>query len=115
MHTDIEKWNHFQDQLGFDTVWSIWEVADIDTEIFTNKPRTVFYTFIDEGVTVEELIANRIRYNTVSAVAANGTVRELWAAAESCYQQARALGDWHYFVEDFVMQDNGTLKLVTGS
>ena len=38
------------------------------------------------------------------------------ALAESCYKQARiALGDWHYFVEDFeVSKEDGTLELITG-
>jgi len=26
-----------------------------------------------------------------------------------------ALGDWHYFIEDFEVQDDGSLELVTGS
>ena len=46
----------------------------------------------------------------------NGTLGAMWKAAESCFQQAKlAIGDWHYFVEDFEMQDDGTLNLVTGS
>ena len=46
----------------------------------------------------------------------NGTVGELWKAAENCYQQAKAaVGDWHYFIEDFQLQDNGSLSLTTGS
>ena len=46
----------------------------------------------------------------------DGTVGELWKAAESCFQQAKlAIGDWHYFVEDFEVQEDGSLSLVTGS
>jgi hypothetical protein len=55
------------------------------------------------------------KWITVSAVAASGSVRALWRAAESCYQQAKALGDWHLFVEDFTMVDNGSFKLCMGS
>ena len=57
-----------------------------------------------------------VTWETFTAVAENGTVKELWKAAESCFQQAKlALGDWHYFVEDFDLKDDGTLELVTGS
>ena len=57
-----------------------------------------------------------VTYITFTAVAENGTVGELWKAAESCFQQAKlALGDWHYFVENFDVEEDGTLELVTGS
>ena len=57
-----------------------------------------------------------VTWITFTAVAENGTLGAMWKAAESCFQQAKlAIGDWHYFVEDFEMQDDGTLNLVTGS
>ena len=57
-----------------------------------------------------------VTWMTFTAVAMNGTVGELWKAAENCFQQAKAaLGDWHYFVEDFEVADDETLELVTGS
>jgi hypothetical protein len=57
-----------------------------------------------------------VTWMTFTAVAMNGTVGELWKAAENCFQQAKAaLDDWHYFVEDFDVQEDGTLELVTGS
>jgi len=32
------------------------------------------------------------------------------------FKQAKAtVGDWHIYIEDFQMQDDGSLKLVTGS
>jgi hypothetical protein len=49
-------------------------------------------------------------------MAENGTIGGLWRAAESCFKQAKLeLGDWHYFIEDFEVQDDGSLSLVTGS
>ena len=53
---------------------------------------------------------------TFRSVAENGTVGALWKAAEDCFQQAKENnGDWHYFIEDFDMQEDGSLKLITGS
>ena len=57
-----------------------------------------------------------VTWITFTAVAENGTVGALWKAAESCYQQAKlAIGDWHYFVENFEVEEDGSLSLVTGS
>jgi hypothetical protein len=57
-----------------------------------------------------------VTWITFTAVAANGTMGELWKAAETCYQQAKlAVGDWHTFIEDFNMEDDGSFTLVTGS
>ena len=57
-----------------------------------------------------------VEWETFTAVAENGTVGALWKAAESCFQQAKlAVGDWHIYIEDFQVQDDGSLELVTGS
>ena len=57
-----------------------------------------------------------VEWITFTAVAEDGSVGALWKAAESCYQQAKlAIGDWHYFVENFELQEDGSLSLVTGS
>ena len=49
-------------------------------------------------------------------MAKDGTIGGLWEAAESCFKQAQlALDDWHIYIEDFEVQDDGTLELVTGS
>jgi hypothetical protein len=31
------------------------------------------------------------------------------------YKKAKAMGDWHTFVEDFHMEDDGSLTLCLGS
>jgi len=84
----------------------------LEQEIFTNKPRIVSYKVISElGDTFEDT-----KYQTFTCMAKDGTVGGLWAAAESCFKQAKlALDDWHYFVEDFTVLDDGNLELVTGS
>ena len=57
-----------------------------------------------------------VEWITFTAVAEDGSVGALWKAAESCYLQAKlAIGDWHYFVENFEVQEDGSLSLVTGS
>ena len=109
---EIEHFNDLKAQLGYETVWSIEGIMPLDKAIFTDKPRVVKYKCIKEmGPTFDDTI-----WETFTAVAENGTVGALWKAAESCYQQAKlAVGDWHYFIEDFEVQDDGSLELVTGS
>ena len=109
---EYEHYSDLKDQLGYETVWSIEGIMPLDKAIFTDKPRVVKYKCIKEmGDTFED-----VTYETFTAVAENGTLGALWKAAESCYQQAKlAVGDWHYFIENFEMSDDGSLELVTGS
>lgn len=109
---EIEHFNDLKSQLGYETVWSIEGIMPLDKAIFSDKPRVVKYKCIKEmGDTMDD-----VTWETFTAVAENGTVGALWKAAESCYQQAKlAVGDWHYFIENFDVQDDGTLELCTGS
>ena len=109
---EYEHYSDLKDQLGYETVWSIEGIMPLDKAIFTDKPRVVKYKCIKEmGDTFED-----VTYETFTAIAENGTVGALWKAAESCYQQAKlGVGDWHYFIENFEVQDDGSLELVTGS
>ena len=113
MTLEIEHFDDLKAELGYDTVWSMGEGAmALDHKIFSDKIRVVTYKCIAEmGDTMDD-----VTWMTFTAVAMNGTVGELWKAAENCFQQAKAaLDDWHYFVEDFEVADDGTLELVTGS
>ena len=110
---EYEHYSELKAELGYDTVWSLDSgIMNLDQNIFSDKMRTVTYKCIAEmGDTMDD-----VTWMTFTAVAMNGTVGELWKAAENCFQQAKAaLGDWHYFVEDFDVQEDGTLELVTGS
>ena len=109
---EIEHFNDLKQELGYETVWSMEGIMPLDKAIFSDKPRVVKYKCIKEmGATMDD-----VTWETFTAVAENGTVGALWKAAESCYQQAKlAVGDWHYFIENFDVQDDGTLELVTGS
>ena len=115
----VEHFDNMKDQLGMSTVWSMWDGGTMSAEqaIFSDKMRKVTYDFVRHDATVEELDAD-LRNGTnsamaqVSSFAVNGTVKSLWAAAESCIKQS---GTHHSFIEDFEMQDDGSLALVTGS
>ena len=113
MTLEIEHFDDLKAELGYNTVWSMGEgVMALDHKIFSDKIRVVTYKCIAEmGDTMDD-----VTWMTFTAVAMNGTVGELWKAAENCFQQAKAaLDDWHYFVEDFEVTEDGTLELVTGS
>ena len=110
---EMEHFDDLKAELGYATTWSMGQgIMSLDQKIFTDKTRVVTYKCIAEmGDTMDD-----VTWMTFTAVAMNGTVGELWKAAESCFQQAKAaLGDWHYFVEDFELQEDGSLSLVTGS
>ena len=110
---EMEHFDDLKAELGYATTWSMGSgIMNLDTNIFSDKTRVVTYKCIKEmGATMDD-----VTWITFTAVAMNGTVGELWKAAENCFQQAKAaIGDWHYFVEDFEVQEDGSLSLVTGS
>lgn len=110
---EMEHFDDLKAELGYTTTWSMDSgIMNLDTNIFSDKARVVTYKCIKEmGATMDD-----VTWITFTAVAENGTVGALWKAAESCFQQAKlAIGDWHYFVEDFEVQEDGSLSLVTGS
>ena len=109
-----EHWDNLRSDLGYETMLDLQDVGmmPLDKKIFKDKPYVVNYKCIKEmGATFDD-----VTWITFTAVAKNGTVGELWKAAETCYQQAKlAVGDWHTFIEDFNMEDDGSFSLVTGS
>ena len=111
----IQYWGEQQDALGYETVWSMWEFTDIDQNVLKPGVRRICYKFYSQDATVEELMNDTAEMIEVSAFAASGRVRDLWAAAESCFQQAKAQGDWHCYIEDLELCDNGSWELTMGS
>ena len=109
---EYEHYSELKEELGYETVWSMDSgIMNLDQAIFTDKARVVTYKCIKEIKSMDD-----VTYITFTAVAENGTVGALWKAAESCFQQAKlAIGDWHYFVENFEVEEDGSLSLVTGS
>jgi len=110
---EIEHYNDLKWQQGYETSWSMDNgIMNLEDAIFTNKPRIVSYKVISH---MGDSLAD-VEWQTFTCMAKDGTVGGLWAAAESCFKQAKlALGDWHYFIEDFTVLDDGNLELVTGS
>jgi len=113
----MEYWNDMKDELDVKSIWSIHEAGSIDSVIFTKRMRKVTYEFVRPDATVEELDADlrdggKRASAEVSSWAVDGTVKSLWHAADSCISQS---GTHHMYIEDFEMQDDGTLSLTTGS
>ena len=110
----MEHFDDLKTELGYETVWSMYDGGNmpLDFALFTDKPRVVTYKCIKEmGTTMDD-----VTWITFTAVAENGTIGALWKAAESCFQQAKvAIGDWHIYIENFDIQEDGSLSLVTGS
>ena len=109
---EMEHFDDLKTELGYDTTWSMDSgILNLDQKILTDKARVVTYKCIKEIKSMDD-----VTYITFTAVAENGTVGALWKAAESCFLQAKlAIGDWHYFVENFEVEEDGSLSLVTGS
>ena len=110
---EMEHYDDLKAELGYETVWSMDSgILNLDQKILTDKARVVNYKCIKNMSNS----GHGVEWITFTAVAEDGSVGALWKAAESCYQQAKlAIGDWHYFVENFEVQEDGSLSLVTGS
>ncbi len=124
--TQIDEWhisiNHFfamKDELNMNTVWSIYDVGlkNSDHAILTNKARKVVYETVAPNASPEDMMLDiqdggKRTTIEVSAWAVDGTIKALWKAAETCIKLS---GTHHSYIENFEMQDDGTLELVTGS
>jgi hypothetical protein len=115
----FEYWGKQQSALGYESIWSIYDAGnvDLDFEIFNNKMRQVRYEYIRPDATTEELMTDlrdggKRSSAEVTMFATDGSVKSLWFAAESCIRQS---GTHHRYIEDFEMQEDGSLMLITGS
>jgi len=108
-------WGNERERLGYETTWSIWETPTVETKLLTDRPRLVTYKIYAKDASVEELMGGTATEIVLKTTAKGGSVRDLWEAAETVYKKAKALGDWHTFVEDFHMEDDGSLTLCMGS
>ena len=114
--------DHFtalQNELGYQSIWSIHDAGkvELDFEIFNSKPRLVRYEYVRPDATTDELMADlrdggKRSSAEVTMLAVDGSVKSLWFAAESCIRQS---GTHHRYIEDFEMQEDGSLMLITGS
>ena len=119
---DTLAMEHFEDmrqELEMDSVWSIWEAASLQANdlLFQDRQYRVVYNHVRHDATTEEIWAdvkdggNRADAQ-VSMFAPSGSIKHLWFAADSCIKQS---GTHHSYIEDFEMQDDGSLLLITGS
>jgi hypothetical protein len=115
----IEHFEDLRQELGMSTVWSIFDggCMKADDMLLLDRQYRVVYQFIRPDATFEELDADtRDNGNRtsmlVSTFAISGSVKDLWRAAESCIRQS---GTHHAYIEDFVMNDDGSVELITGS
>jgi hypothetical protein len=109
-------WAGVQDAFGYTSVWSIWEADNAQTKIFTDKSRKVTYTCYDVNSTTADIMNDTAKEIQFSTFAVGGKVADLYCAAEYLIAQSREIcGNHHVYIEDFAMQDDGSLQLVTGS
>ena len=113
---------HFEDlrvELGMESAWSIWDGGCLpaDRMLLGNKQYRVVYEYVRADSTIEELNADlrdggKRSSAQVSMFAPSGSIKHLWFAANSCIKQS---GTHHYYIENFEIQDDGSLLLSTGS
>ena len=115
----MRHFDELRDELNMDSTWSIWDggCMSADKMLLGNKQYRVVYTFVRPGSTQDDLWADLMDSGKrteaeVSAFAASGSVQDLWEAANSCIKQS---GTHHHYIENFELQDDGTLSLETGS
>ena len=110
---NIDNFSAMKTELGMDSQWSIYDGGPMsaDAKIFKDKQYLVKYQYIQNGYSLED-IQNDRAWAEVTMFAPSGSIKDLWFAANSCIKQS---GTHHSFIEDFEMQDDGTLSLITGS
>ena len=108
----IDHYNAMKAELGMVSQWDIHVGNGFfdkdDLLLKGDKQYKVTYTYIAEmGDTMDD-----VQWAEVSMFAPSGSIKDLWFAADSCIRQS---GTHHSYIEDFEMQEDGTLALVTGS
>jgi hypothetical protein len=108
----VDHYNAMKAELGMVSQWDIHAgngvFAADDCLLQSDKQYKVTYTYIDSmGDTMDD-----VQWAEVSMFAPSGSIKDLWFAADSCIRQS---GTHHSYIEDFEMQEDGTLALVTGS
>ena len=108
MMYEIGKASAYQDTLGFNTVWSVKmpERWDLNTVVVGDAETKL--------KCVNDMVS--LAGGKVSVTAKNGTVREIWKAAERAYKKANEkYGDWHYFLECVEVDSKGVVHFWYGS
>ena len=108
----VDHYNTMKAELGMVSQWDIHVGNGLhdkdDLLLKGDKQYKVTYTYIESmGDTMDD-----VQWAEVSMFAPSGSIKDLWFAADSCIRQS---GTHHSYIEDFDMQEDGTLSLVTGS
>ena len=121
-NADTLAMEHFDDMRSDLGMQSIWDIRDggsmsADQALLRNREYKVVYEYVRADATIEDLNADlkdggKRSSAQVSSFAIDGKIKSLWAAADSCIKQS---GTHHMFIENFEVQDDGTLLLETGS
>jgi len=113
---NITYWIEKQSELGYVSRWSIGDDLHMEDKVLDDYEWVVKYTVYAKGSTIEQLLSQTAPEVTYRAVAKNGSVAELYRAAEQVIKEAVAVeGDWHIYIEGFTQSSDGSLALVTGS
>ena len=111
----IGKSSAFQSVLKTEVNWSVWEknqIWDLDTVVIGDG--TLKNIPFVKQVYTKDSNGNYV-YENVNTIAKNGTIKEIWLAADRAYKKAKKLyGDWHYFLE-MVELKNGVIYSYYGS
>ena len=111
----IGKSSAFQSVLKTEVNWSVWEknqIWDLDT-IVIGDGTLKNIPFVKQVYTKDS--NGDYVYENVNAIAKDGTIKEVWLAADRAYKKAKRLyGDWHYFLE-IVELKNGVIYSFYGS
>jgi len=108
----VDHYNAMKAELGMVSQWDIHVGNGLhdkdDLLLKGDKQYKVTYTYIAEmGDTMDD-----VTWAEVSMFAPSGSIKDLWFAADSCIRQS---GTHHSYIEDFDVQEDGSLALVTGS
>ena len=115
----IGKASAFQSVLKTEVVWSLWESDknqnwDLNT-IIIGDGKLKNIPFIYPVFIGEQDDNGKWIYKNVNAIAKDGTIKEVWLAADRAYKKAYKLyGRWHYFLEVLSFKD-GTIFPYFGS
>ena len=111
----IGKSSAFQSVLKTEVNWSVWEknqIWDLDTVVIGDG--TLKNIPFVKQVYTKDSNGNYV-YENVNTIAKNGTIKEIWLAADRAYKKAKKLyGDWHYFLE-MVELKNGVIYSYYGA
>jgi hypothetical protein len=115
----VDHFRAMREELGYNSIWDITDAGCVDKDfaMLKDKPYLVRYQYVRPDATSEDInydLENGTQSSMaeVTMTAWNGTIEALWFAANSCIKQS---GTHHMYIEDFEVQEDGSLLLITGS